>query len=176
MGTHINNGNFREIKLLALDVDGVLTDGAITYGDRGEEIKTFDVKDGLGIRMVLDAGIRVCIVTGRSSKALKSRCRNLGIDLVFENVADKADIIDTLVAQTQTEPAHMAFMGDDLPDIGLMRRVGLSIAVSDARPEVRMHADYTTSACGGRGAVREVCELLLKSQGVFEKITAKWWK
>jgi 3-deoxy-D-manno-octulosonate 8-phosphate phosphatase (KDO 8-P phosphatase) len=175
VSTKTINQKFKSIKLLALDVDGVLTDGSIIYGDRGEEIKAFDVKDGLGIRMALDAGIRICIVTGRSSNALKHRCRNLGIDLVFDGIKHKASIIDTLTAETRLEPAQIAFMGDDLPDIGLMRRVGTAIAVKDAHPEVRLQADHTTSAAGGKGAVREVCELLLKAQGSYEKITAEWW-
>jgi len=155
------------IKLLALDVDGVLTNGAITYDERGGEIKTFNVKDGLGIRMLIDAGIQVCIVTGRSSGALKHRCRDLGIKLIFEGINEKADIMETLLAKTGLDADQIAFMGDDLPDIGLMHCVGLAIAVKDACAEVKAQADFTTSATGGNGAVREVCEALLRAQRLF---------
>jgi 3-deoxy-D-manno-octulosonate 8-phosphate phosphatase (KDO 8-P phosphatase) len=162
------------IKLLLLDVDGVLTTGEVTYADSGEEIKAFSVKDGLGIRMAIENGIQVGIVTGRSSGALAHRCRNLGIDLLFDNVRDKAGKLAELTAQTGIDAARMAFVGDDLPDIPLMRRVGLSIAVADAVPEVVAAADMVTTANGGRGAVREICEALLKAQSKWESILERF--
>lgn len=156
------------IKLLLLDVDGVLTTGQVVYTDSGEEIKAFSVKDGLGLRLAMDNGIRVGIVTGRSSGALLHRCRNLGIDLVFDNVRDKAAKLPEITNQTGVAAEHMAFMGDDLPDIPLMRRVGLAIAVADAAPEVIAAAHMVTAAQGGCGAVREACESLLKASGNWE--------
>lgn len=156
------------IKLLILDVDGVLTRGEVVYSGRGVEIKAFDVKDGLGIRLLQAAGLEIAIATGRQSQALAQRCRDLDIELVFDGLRDKTAVIGPLAERTTIEPAHMAFMGDDLPDIALMKRVGLSIAVADAHPLVQQLAHLVTRAAGGRGAVREVCERLLKAQGKWQ--------
>ena len=164
------HSNLPSIKLLLLDVDGVLTTGQVVYSDSGEEIKAFDVKDGFGLRMAMDNGIQVGIVTGRSSNALSHRCRNLGIDLVFDKVSDKAAKLLDITGQTGIKAEHMAFIGDDLPDIPPMRKVGLAIAVADAAPEVIAAADMVTAAKGGCGAVREICEKLLKARGVWESI------
>ena len=158
------------IELLLLDVDGVLTDGAIIYSDDGSETKIFNVKDGLGLKLVMEAGIRVAIVTGRISPALVHRCRHLGIRYVFEGIRDKAKILEKIAKQTGVAPEHTAYIGDDLPDLSLMRRVKLSIAVADAHKAVLENADWTTSAAGGCGAVREVCEALLKARGEWEKL------
>jgi 3-deoxy-D-manno-octulosonate 8-phosphate phosphatase (KDO 8-P phosphatase) len=158
------------IQLLLLDVDGVLTDGAIVYSHDGRETKIFNVKDGLGLRLAMEAGIKVGIVTGRKSPALDHRCRDLGIRYSFEGIQDKAKILDKIAEQTGVAPEQTAFIGDDLPDLSLMRRVGLSIAVADADKTVRKYADWTTSAAGGCGAVREVCEALLKARGEWEKL------
>ena len=162
------------IKLLLLDVDGVLTTGQVVYSDSGEEIKTFSVKDGFGLRMAMDNGIQVGIVTGRSSNALFHRCRNLGIELVFDNVSDKAGKLPDITAKTGIKAEHMAFIGDDLPDIPLMRKVGLAVAVADAVPEVIAAADMVTAAKGGCGAVREICEKLLKARGDWESILERY--
>ncbi len=164
----------KDIKLLILDVDGVLTNGGIIYNDNGVETKIFNVKDGLGIRLLLEAGLDLCIVTGRRSKALDNRCKNLGIDLVFDNVRDKAAIFDRILDQTSVSASEVAFIGDDLPDISLMKNVGLSIAVADAHKVVLDAADVVTSAKGGDGAVREVCELLLKAQGFWDRIVDRF--
>ena len=166
--------NLESIQLLLLDVDGVLTTGQVVYTDSGEEIKSFSVKDGLGLRMAMDSGIQVGIVTGRGSVALLHRCRNLGIDLVFDNVRDKAAKLPEIIDQTGFAAEQMAFVGDDLPDIPLMRRVGLAIAVADAVPEVIAAADMVTTAKGGCGAVRETCEKLLKARGNWESILERF--
>lgn len=158
------------IELLLLDVDGVLTAGEIIYGDSGEQFKIFNVKDGVGIRMLKAAGIQVGIVTGRSGEALRHRCRNLGIDLVFDGVRDKAQLLDQITARTGTAPQQMAFLGDDLPDLSIMAKVGLAVAVADAHEAVRAAAHMTTRAGGGRGAVREVCDALLKARGRWEEM------
>ena len=164
----------KRIRLLLLDVDGVLTDGGITYGGRGEEIKTFNVKDGLGIRLLMNAGIEVGIVTGRSSKALFHRCRNLGIARVHDGVRDKAAALASIRSESGLSGAQIAFVGDDLPDLAMMSRVGLPIAVADADPAVCEKAAWVTSAPGGKGAVREVCEAILTAQGLWRETVRKF--
>ncbi len=160
----------KNIKLLLLDVDGVLTDGSIIYDDQGKEIKAFNVKDGLGIRLLMDAGINVGIVTGRSSKALKYRCENLNISYIFDGVGDKSTILDSILTRSGVQPEQIAFIGDDLPDLPLMRKVGLPVAVADAHDKVISISDIVTESKGGNGAVREVCETILKAQGIWDKI------
>jgi 3-deoxy-D-manno-octulosonate 8-phosphate phosphatase (KDO 8-P phosphatase) len=160
----------KHIKLLLLDVDGVMTDGGIIYGADGSEIKIFNVKDGFGLNLVIKAGITVGIVTGRKSKALYHRCKDLGIQLIFDGVRDKAELLPKIVDQMGIAPDHIAFMGDDIPDLALMRQVGLSITVADAPKIVRETSDWTTSTAGGQGAVREVCEALLEAKGIWEKL------
>jgi 3-deoxy-D-manno-octulosonate 8-phosphate phosphatase (KDO 8-P phosphatase) len=160
--------SLENIKLLLLDVDGVLTDGRLTYTDSGEQIKSFLSKDGLGLRLLMDNGVQVGIITGRTSNALLHRCRNLGIDLVFDGIRDKAQAMDQVVKRTGIDPSHMAFMGDDLIDLPAMARAGVAVAVADAVEEVRSRADIVTSANGGQGAVREICEAILKARGLWE--------
>jgi len=157
-----------------LDVDGVLTDGSIIYSDAGNEIKEFNVKDGFGIKLVMAAGIKVGIVTGRSSEALDRRCRDLGIDFIYDGAQHKARLLDKIVTDTGTGADDTAFIGDDLPDIPLMRRIGLPIAVADAHETVRDGADWVTAAPGGRGAVREVCDALLKARGKWDKMLERY--
>lgn len=159
----------KKIKLLLLDVDGVLTDGSIIYNDNGTETKAFNAKDGLGIRLLMDAGISVGIVTGRKSDALLHRCRNLGIDLVYDGIKDKAAMLKGIIETTGISSAEIAFMGDDLPDIPLMKLVGLPASVADAAEEVRGNALFVTENSGGKGAVREMAETILKAAGQWEK-------
>jgi len=160
----------KNIKLVILDVDGVLTNGGIIYNDNGLETKIFNVKDGLGIKLLMKAGITLCIATGRRSNALYNRCKNLGIEHIFDGLSDKATMLDLMLDRTGVSAEQVAFMGDDLPDLGLMKKVGLSIAVADAHKTVLKHADMITSATGGNGAVREVCEAILTAQGLWENI------
>jgi len=150
-------------------VDGVLTDGTIIYSDSGEEIKAFNVKDGLGIRLLLEAGIPVCLITGRSSKALRHRCKNLGISFVYDGISNKKSVLDRICADTGSLPEAIAFIGDDLPDLSMKGSVGLFIAVADAHEALRETADWVTTARGGRGAVREICEAILKAKGLWLK-------
>jgi len=164
----------KHIQLLLLDVDGVLTDGSIIYNDAGSETKIFNARDGLGLKLVMQAGIKVGIVTGRSSNALRHRCNNLGIHYLFDGIADKAIILEKIAAQTGVGPDKAAFMGDDLPDLPIMKRTGLSIAVADAHEIVRQKADWTTQTRGGHGAVREVCEALLKAQEFWDEIVERY--
>lgn len=162
-----------DIQLVLLDVDGVLTAGEIIYGDNGEQLKIFNVKDGLGIRMLKAAGIGVGIVTGRTGGALQHRCRNLGIDLVFDGVRDKTKTLDDIVGRTGIAADHIAFIGDDLPDLPVMKRVGLAVAVADAHESVRQAAHIITRLPGGRGAVREISDAILKAQNKWTTIVEK---
>ena len=164
----------KHIRLLLLDVDGVLTDGSIIYNDEGSETKIFNAKDGLGLRLAMSAGIEVAIVTGRRSKALRHRCDNLGIRYLYDGVGVKAQMLAEIVAQTGIGPEQAAFVGDDLPDLPLMRRVGLAIAVADAHDIIRDHAHWTTRATGGHGAVREICEALLTAKGLWDEIVSRY--
>ncbi|MGA6924432.1 MAG: HAD hydrolase family protein, partial [Desulfosarcina sp.] len=153
----------KSIRLLLLDVDGVLTAGEVIYNDLGQETKAFNVRDGLGIRLLMAAGIRVGIVTGRRSKALMHRCNNLGIELVKTGIRDKAAALDELLRETGLTASVTAFVGDDLPDLPILRRVGVPIAVGDAHDRVKQAALITTRAPGGRGAVREISERILQA-------------
>lgn len=164
----------KRIELLVLDVDGVMTDGSIIYSDNGSETKIFNVKDGLGMRLLLEAGIQVCIITGRRSKALKHRCRNLGITHLFDGISDKAGILEQVLKKMGTTPECTAFVGDDLPDLKLMNRVGFSIAVADAHPVLQKNADMVTSTPSGAGAVREICEAILEAKGLWETILKRF--
>lgn len=163
-----------DIRLLLLDVDGVLTDGSITYTDTGEQIKSFNVKDGLGIRLLMEAGVEVGIVTARISGALRHRCDNLGITLVVDGTKDKAKALDSISASTQINTAHIAFMGDDLIDLPAMTRAGFALTVADAPAEVKTRADMITDLPGGKGAVRQACEAILKAKGLWEKSVSRF--
>ncbi|RPJ17193.1 MAG: HAD-IIIA family hydrolase [Desulfobacteraceae bacterium] len=158
----------KNIKLLLLDVDGVMTDGSIIYNDSGEEIKVFCVRDGFGIRMLMDSGINVGIVTGRSSESLYHRCKNLHIQLIFDGISDKAAALYKITEKTGIKDHEIAYMGDDLPDISIMRIIGIPIAVADAHESVIEVAHIVTSAKGGAGAIREVCEAIIKAQDNWE--------
>ncbi|GAB6145147.1 KdsC family phosphatase [Desulfocicer niacini] len=158
-----------DIQLLLLDVDGVLTDGSITYSDTGAEIKTFNVRDGLGLRLLMKAGVKVGIITGRKSDALVMRCRDLGIEILYQGVKNKLTAFQTIIEKTGIPAAATAFMGDDLPDLAVYHAVDHFITVADAPIEVISLAHYTTSGKGGRGAVREVCEKILKAKGLWLK-------
>ncbi len=160
----------KKIRVLLLDVDGVLTAGEIIYSDRGEQLKVFNVKDGVGIRMLKAAGLQVGIITGRTGQALRHRCQNLGIDLVFDGIRDKTMVLRDLVAQTGIAEEQIAFIGDDLPDLAIMKKAGAAIAVADAHDLVKQAAHMTTQAGGGRGAVREACEAILKAQGNWDTL------
>ncbi len=158
------------IKLMLLDVDGVLTDGSIIYNDKGVETKIFNVKDGFGIRLLMDAGIKVGIITGRRSEVLYHRCKNLGINLIFDGIQNKGATLDDIIKKTDIPGHKIAFMGDDLPDLTLFKKVGFSIATADAHEVLCKNADMVTNHKGGNGAVREVCEKILQAKGLWEDI------
>ena len=165
----MTSDKLNHVRLLLLDVDGVLNDGSIIYDDKGVETKVFNAKDGLGIELLMEAGIDVGIVTSRASKALYHRCDNLGISLIFDGVNDKSGVLEGISKQTGIPAEEIAFVGDDLVDLPLMRKVGLSVAVADAHETLLENADMVTTARGGAGAVREVCEAILKAQGLWRK-------
>jgi 3-deoxy-D-manno-octulosonate 8-phosphate phosphatase (KDO 8-P phosphatase) len=163
----------KAVKLLILDVDGVLTDGSIIYGEDGSETKIFNVKDGLGIRLLMESGIQVGIITGRRSNALYHRCRDLGIVHVIDGAADKSAAFEELNRKTGVAPEETACICDDLPDLPLMRKAGISICVADAHETLRRQADIVTSTRGGGGAVREVCEAILKAGDLWDSILGR---
>ncbi|XOD70185.1 MAG: 3-deoxy-manno-octulosonate-8-phosphatase KdsC [Sodalis sp. (in: enterobacteria)] len=162
----------RGIHLLICDVDGVMSDGIIYMGNDGEEFKAFHVRDGYGIRCLLTSGIEVAIITGRDARMLEHRCATLGITHLYQGQSDKVFVFRTLLKKLALTAQQIAYVGDDLIDAPVMEQVGLSVAVADAHPLLRFKADYVTHISGGRGAVREVCDLLLLAQGKLEH--AKW--
>ena len=164
----------RIIELLLLDVDGVLTDGRILYDEKGNEIKVFHVQDGQGIRWLLKAGIRVGLLSGRSSRAVETRAREMGISLLFQGVKDKKKLFPNLLRQTGLHPESVSFMGDDFIDFPLLKMVGLSVAVPNGHPLIQKEVDYVTKATGGFGAVREVSELLLKARGRWPSLLKQY--
>ena len=156
-----------KVQLLVLDVDGVMTDGRIRLDARGEEIKVFDVKDGYGLKRLMGAGVEVAIITGRSSGAVAGRAEDLGIREVHQGVADKGEVLDRLMEERGLEADALCCVGDDLPDLPLLERAGLAVAVGDAVAEVRNVASLITKRKGGQGAVREVCEIILAAKGLW---------
>jgi len=151
----------RAIRLLVLDVDGVLTDGRLYFGARGEALKAFHVRDGVGLKELQRAGLTVAVISGRRSRMVAARCRELGVRHVLQGAGDKLAALLQLCARLKLTPAACAFVGDDLPDVPLMRAAALSFAVADAHHSARRAADVVTRLPGGRGAVREVCDHLL---------------
>lgn len=157
------------IKLLICDVDGVMTDGRLFFDDRGIEYKAFHSRDGLGIKMLQHSGIPLAVITARTSDVVTHRMKNLKIDLVFQGQQSKVHAFKTLCRQLQLQAFEIAYMGDDLVDLPVMSKVGLSIAVADAHELVKKQSDWVTQHKGGQGAVRDACELLMNAQGTFEK-------
>ena len=164
------------LRLIAFDVDGVMTDGGIVLIGGGGEARRFDVRDGLGVKMARSAGLKTAIISGRSSECVRRRATELGMDAVYEGCAHKGRALDRLLDEQALRPEEVAYMGDDLQDLPVMERVGLPIAVADARPEVMRRALHVTRAFGGHGAVREAIEWLLDARGekraVFKRLAA----
>lgn len=154
----------RRIALLVLDVDGVLTDGGLWYGPRGESLKRFHVRDGHGIKLLRAAGIEIAVISGRQSPAVKTRCRELGVRQLLQGVQDKGAALDRLLRRFDVSDTQVACIGDDTPDIPLFVRVGLAVAVCDAHPLAQRAAHCRTQLPGGHGAVREVCDWLLAAR------------
>lgn len=162
------------IKLLILDVDGVMTDGRIIMDNEGREIKNFNVRDGHGIKILQRFGIKVAILTGRQSKVVEHRAKDLEIDDVYQKVFNKKEVFQKILKKHKLSADAAAFMGDDIVDIPVLKSVGFSAAVADAVDVVKKSVDYITNNKGGYGAVREVCELILKAQDKWPEIAAKY--
>lgn len=160
----------KKIKLLLLDVDGVLTDGKIVYDSCGREMKFFDVHDGLGVYLLKKAGILSILISAKGSKAIHRRAADMQVEAVFENISPKTSVLSKILKKYNVGLDEICFVGDDLVDLCLMKRVGFSVAVFNAAPEIKQAASYITIREGGRGAVREVAELILKAQGKWQEL------
>lgn len=163
-----------KIRLLALDVDGVLTDGRLYFAEDGQELKTFDTQDGHGIKILQQSGVICAIITGRNTKLVERRTKNLGITHLLQGREDKLVALRELSAELGIALDNMAYVGDDWPDLPAIRAAGLGVAVANAHNELHTHADYVTRLEGGRGAVREVCDLLLKAQHKYDAALAPY--
>ena len=164
----------RNIRVAAFDVDGVLTDGSLYYTDSGEELKRFNVHDGHGMRMLMDSGVKVAIITSRSSRCVEARARNLGIDLLYQGAADKLAAFQELLGRCAVDAAACSYVGDDLVDLAVLKRCGLAVTVPGAPALVRRHSHFVTRARGGEGAVREFCEVILDAQGALATRLAEY--
>ncbi|HHH49217.1 MAG TPA: 3-deoxy-manno-octulosonate-8-phosphatase KdsC [Gammaproteobacteria bacterium] len=157
-----------QIELVIFDVDGVLTDGGLFFGDDGQEYKAFHSRDGHGMKMLRASGVEVGIITGRTSQVVTHRMANLGIEHVYQGKVEKLPAFEALIARLQLTPAQVAYVGDDVVDLPIMLRVGLAVAVADAHPLVLKHAHWHTPHGGGRGAARDVCELIMEARGTLD--------
>jgi len=162
----------KKIKLLLLDVDGVLTDGRIIYDSVGRDIKFFDVHDGLGVYLLKKFGIPTILITAKGSRAIKPRARDMQVAEVFENISPKSAILEKILKKYKVQASEVCFVGDDLVDLGLMKRIGFPIAVFNAAQDIKKIAAYITIRQGGKGAVREVAELILKNQDKWPEALA----
>jgi len=166
----------RRIKIFIVDIDGVMTDGRIIYSIYGDELKFFDVTDGFGITLLKRAGIKSLIITAKKSKIVKMRARDLKVAKAYQGHMDKIKPFNHALRKFKVIPEEVCFIGDDLVDIPVLKRVGLAVAVHNAVDEVKEHAHYITTKPGGRGAVREVCDFILKAQNKWDLATAKYFK
>jgi 3-deoxy-D-manno-octulosonate 8-phosphate phosphatase (KDO 8-P phosphatase) len=166
-----------QILVLLMDVDGTLTDGSVTLLSQSDgsalELKNFNAHDGQGLTLAVTAGLRTGVITGRASAALRRRCKELDIEFVYEKQGHKVAAYEDVLRKTGAKESEVAFLGDDLPDLTVMQRVGLAAAVHNAAPEVRRAAHFTTKADGGKGAARELVELILKSKGIWDEMIDK---
>lgn len=166
----------KPLRLVAFDVDGVLTDGGLYLSDSGEEFKRFNSLDGHGLKMLKASGVELAIITGRTSKCVELRAKNLGITHLYQGIEDKLAAMQSLLADLKLAPEAAAFMGDDVVDLPAMRRVGLALSVPGAPQIVRDHAHYVSQRAAGHGAVREVCEMILAAQGTLDTQLARYLK
>jgi 3-deoxy-D-manno-octulosonate 8-phosphate phosphatase (KDO 8-P phosphatase) len=164
----------RAVKLAVFDVDGVLTDGRLYFLEDGSEFKTFNTLDGHGIKMLINSGVRTAIISGRKTPVVERRANNLGIQHLFQGREDKLIVLDGLLAELGLSYEQVAYLGDDLPDLPVMRRVGLGMAVANADSFVRQHAHGVTQSRGGDGAAREFCELIMRAQGTLDAAQAAY--
>ena len=166
----------KEIKCVVFDVDGVMTDGSLGIGDDGQEFKSFNSLDGLGMKLLKASGVQMAIITGRTSNVVKTRAESTGVAHFYQGVEDKLEAFNDLMAKMNLQADEMAFMGDDVVDAPAMMRCGLAITVPSGHRLLKPHAHYITDAPAGRGAVREVCELIMQAQGTLETQMAPFFK
>ena len=164
----------RSLRLMAFDVDGVLTDGTLYFTAQGDEMKAFNTLDGHGLKMLAEAGIRLAIITGRSSRAVELRAQNLGIDLLLQGISDKRGAMQTLLDSMGLSFAEAGYMGDDVVDLPLLCACGFSASVQSGHALVKSRVDYIAGAAAGHGAVREVCEMILQAQGKLDAAMAPY--
>ena len=169
-----NVGRAAKVKLVIFDVDGVLTDGSLHYGPDGEVMKTFNVQDGLGIKLLQEAGILTAIISARRSPQVTARARDLGIEFVHQGGHDKLTPFNDLLAKTGLAAEEVAFIGDDVVDLTILKRVGFAVGVPNGRADVLSRVHHVTDAQGGRGAVRELCEFVLRATGTYDKVMAQF--
>jgi len=162
----------RQVRLVIFDVDGVLTDGSLFLGDDGQEYKAFHSRDGHGMKMLQHTGVTLAIITGRTSEVVRIRMEHLGITHVYQGQDDKLQAYESLKNILRLSDERIAYVGDDVVDLPIMRRVGLAVTVADAHPLARNHSHWQTRSPGGRGAAREVCELIMEAQDTLDGITA----
>ncbi len=174
MASYVLLEQARHMQALVLDVDGILSDGFVTLTNSGDEIKSFDIRDGLGMKLVQQAGMKVIIITGRSSNIVHTRMSNLGVDLVYQGREDKGVALREACAQLALLPEDCLYMGDDWPDLSAFAIAGMKVTVPNGHVEVRRRADLVTQSMGGRGAVREVCDILLNAKGVYQELLEKY--
>lgn len=164
----------KKIKLVIFDVDGVLTDGSLFIGDDGQEYKAFNSRDGHGLKMLQHHGVAVAIITGRTSEVVKHRVKDLGIEHVYQGQLDKMVAFDHLIEKLNIDTDNIAYVGDDVVDLPVMVKVGLAIAVQDAHAAVKNHSHWITPSNGGRGAARDICEMIMQAQGTWEAELASY--
>lgn len=162
------------IKLLIFDVDGVLTDGGLFMDKDGHEYKQFNSRDGHGMKMLQETGVQIAIITGRSSDVVSHRMNGLGVKHVYQGQHDKRVAFEKLLQELALKADEVGYVGDDIVDLPVMRQVGLAVAVQDAHPAVKKHAHWQTPSCGGRGAARDICELIMEAQGSLAGQMAKY--
>lgn len=162
------------IQALVLDVDGILSDGFLSFTNSGDEIKSFDIRDGLGMKLVQKAGVKVAIITGRSSNIVKNRMESLGVDVIVQGREDKGIALKEVCAQLGLDPKDCAYMGDDWPDLPALMLAGFAVTVPNAHIEVRRRVDLVTQAYGGRGAVREFCDILLQAKNAYDELLQQY--
>lgn len=170
------SARIKPLRLIAFDVDGVLTDGGLYLSDSGEEFKRFNSLDGHGLKMLKASGVELAIITGRTSRCVELRAKNLGITHLYQGIEDKLAAMQSLLADLKLAPEAAAFMGDDVVDLPVMRRVGVALSVPGAPQIVRDHAHYVSQREAGQGAVREVCEMILAAQGTLDAQLARYLK
>ncbi|MEI6706718.1 MAG: 3-deoxy-manno-octulosonate-8-phosphatase KdsC [Methylococcales bacterium] len=166
----------KKLKLLILDVDGVLTDGKLFFDNEGNEYKAFHARDGHGIKLLRQSGVEVAVISGRKSNSVALRMKQLGIEYIYQGHENKISAFHEIIEKIGITPEQAAHVGDDLLDLPLMVRVGLAIAVQDANFAVKQHADWCTTLSGGCGAVREICDLIMQAQGSFDDVVSSYLK